>query len=90
MANESFLAKIKKQYGFSFSIDQGEFDKPSIFLLGKQDCAVGYKDAFKILDKYPRGTFAVLDKAGHNLQIEQAKVFNTLIKEWLDRVTSYK
>lgn len=89
IADDHFLAIIKKQYGFSFLIDQMEFEKPSIFLLGKQDSVVGYKDAFEILDKFPRGTFAVLDRAGHNLQIEQAQVFNSLISEWLDRVESY-
>jgi hypothetical protein len=31
-------------------------------------------------------TFAVLDKAGHDLQIEQEKLFNALVNEWLDRV----
>ena len=31
-------------------------------LLGRQDSSVGYKDAWSILDNYPRGTFAVLDR----------------------------
>ncbi len=35
---------------------------------------------------YPRATFAVLDTAGHNLQIEQPQVFNALASEWLDRL----
>jgi len=28
----------------------------------------------------------VLDRAGHNLQIEQEDLFNALVNEWLDRV----
>jgi hypothetical protein len=28
----------------------------------------------------------VLDRAGHNLQIEQEALFNALVNEWLDRV----
>ncbi len=47
---------------------------------------MGYKDAWDILDNYPRGTLAVLDRAGHNLQLEQVELFNCLVNEWLDRV----
>jgi hypothetical protein len=28
----------------------------------------------------------VLDRAGHNLQIEQSRLFTALVHEWLDRV----
>jgi pimeloyl-ACP methyl ester carboxylesterase len=62
------------------------FDKPTLILTGRQDSSVGYRDAWQILENYPRGTFAVLDRAGHNLQIEQETLFNALINEWLDRV----
>lgn len=81
-----FLNKVKENYGFSFEIDQTDFNKPSLFLLGRQDSSVGYKDALEIINNYPRATFAVLDKAGHNLQIEQPQLFNNLVNEWLDRM----
>ncbi|TGA98454.1 alpha/beta hydrolase [Sporolactobacillus shoreae] len=86
IADEPFLEKVKKNYAFSFDIDQSEFDQPTLFLLGRQDASVGFKDALDLIDKYPRGTFGVLDTAGHNLQIEQSQIFNTLINDWLDRV----
>jgi hypothetical protein len=38
------------------------------------------------VDNYSRGTFAVLDRAGHGLEVEQETVFNCLASEWLDRV----
>lgn len=85
-ADVEFLEKIQKGYRFSFSVEEISFDKPCLFLLGKQDSMVGYKDAFAVLDKYPRATFTILDKAGHNLQIEQVNLFNSLMHEWLDRV----
>lgn len=44
------------------------------------------KDAWDILDNYPRATFCVLDRAGHNLQIEQEDLFMSLVREWLERV----
>jgi len=30
-----------------------------------------------------------LDTAGHNLQIEQPQLFNTLVNEWLDRIEEF-
>ncbi len=44
----------------------------------------------KVVRNYPRGTFAVLDRAGHGLEVEQEKVFNCLVDEWLDRVEEYE
>jgi pimeloyl-ACP methyl ester carboxylesterase len=84
--DQRFLDRVNKKYGFSFEIDQSDFNGPSIFLLGRQDSIVGYKDALALLNKYPHGTFAVLDKAGHNLQIEQPQLFKSMVNEWLDRI----
>jgi pimeloyl-ACP methyl ester carboxylesterase len=41
---------------------------------------------YALLPHYPHASFAVLDTAGHNLQIEQPVLFNALMGEWLDRV----
>lgn len=89
IADYDFLNERQKNYGFSTNVDELVFDKPTVFTLGRQDAVVRYKDAFRILDIYPRATFAVLDRAGHNLQIEQALLFDSLICEWLDRVTEF-
>ncbi|KHD86248.1 alpha/beta fold hydrolase [Heyndrickxia ginsengihumi] len=86
IADEQFLNNIKHNYAFSFKIDQSTFNKPSLFLLGRQDSSVGYKDALSLINNYTRATFAVLDTAGHNLQIEQPQLFTSHINEWLDRV----
>lgn len=89
LANAPFLERLRNE-GFSFSFDvdslNEKYEKPVLFLLGRQDSSVGYKDAWDILDNFPRGTFAVLDRAGHNLQLEQAEIFNVLVDEWLYRV----
>jgi pimeloyl-ACP methyl ester carboxylesterase len=47
---------------------------------------VGHDDSLKILKDYPRDKLAVLDPAGHNLQIEQEPIFNKPVNEWLGRV----
>jgi len=62
------------------------FEKPTLILTGRQDTHVGYRDAWEILEKYPRAAFAVLDRAGHALGVEQENLFHALILEWLDRV----
>ncbi len=92
-ADGFFLEKyLGQNVPFSFNVDKlgKPFDKPALMLTGRQDCAVGYRDHWKIMDAYPRMTFAVLDKAGHNLQIEQEEIFNILVREWLDRMIEEK
>jgi pimeloyl-ACP methyl ester carboxylesterase len=89
VGDEVFLDKIKQgQYGYSFDIDRllQPFSKPIVILTGRQDHVAGYRDAWGILENYPRATFAVLDRSGHNVHIEQSKLFEALISEWLDRV----
>ena len=88
-ADIDFIDNIDKSgYDFSFDVDNinVKFNKPTSIVLGRQDSCVGYKDAWKILEKYPRATFAVLDAAGHNLQLEQPEMFNNFAYEWLKRV----
>jgi pimeloyl-ACP methyl ester carboxylesterase len=89
VADVPFLEKLQGQ-GYAFSLDADAsypaFEKPALLLMGRQDAVVGYRDAWELVEKFPRGTFAVLDRAGHNIQIEQEGLFNCLVAEWLDRV----
>ncbi|KKN20876.1 hypothetical protein LCGC14_0931100 [marine sediment metagenome] len=92
IADMEFLNRIqKKRYAFSFDVDKtyNIFDKPTLFFLGRQDSKVGYQNAWKIIEKYPRASFVVLDKAGHIAQIEQEMLFNFLVNDWLNRVEYY-
>ncbi len=59
---------------------------PTLFVMGRQDRYVGYKRAWSILDDFPRATYAVLDRAGHLLDVEQFTLQHALVNEWLDRV----
>lgn len=86
----AFLGRIREQpekYAFSFDVDHGSepFPGPSLIITGRQDSMVGYQDAWNILEKYPRATYVVLDRAGHQLEDKQGLV-NILINDWLDRV----
>lgn len=62
-----------------------KYDKPALFITGRQDNSVGYQDLWNLIEDYPRATFAVLDLAGHNLQIEQPELFHCLVREWIAR-----
>jgi pimeloyl-ACP methyl ester carboxylesterase len=89
-----FLAKIRSdpaRYGFSFEVDDlpEPFAGPTMIIAGRQDSAVGYRDAWRIVENYPRATFVVLDRAGHMLSVEQEGLFRALVSEWLDRVEEY-
>ncbi|MFT8873011.1 MAG: alpha/beta hydrolase [Sporolactobacillus sp.] len=86
LADLPALKRIRRHYAFSFALDRLPFEQPSLFLLGRQDATVGYQDALGLTEQYPRSTYAVLDLAGHNLQIDQPDVFNRLMKDWLARV----
>lgn len=85
-----FLGKIREQpekYAFSFDVDNVSepFPGPSLIITGRQDAMAGYRDAWKILENYPRATYVVLDRAGHFLE-DSNDLVHMLINNWLDRV----
>ena len=90
MGDFEFLSQIRdhsEKYAFSFDVDNvpEPFSGPSLIITGRQDAMVGYRDAWNILEKYPRATYVVLDRAGHLLE-EKSDLVNVLINDWLDRV----
>ena len=62
------------------------FGNPTLILTGRQDATAGYAGSWRLLEHYPRATFAVLDRAGHGLLHEQVELAGALLGEWLDRV----
>jgi pimeloyl-ACP methyl ester carboxylesterase len=90
-ADQAFLSKVRKNYAFSFDVDvlPEPFAGPTLILMGRQDGVCGYCDAWGIMEDYPRATFAVLDRAGHGLAVEQRCLFNALVGDWLERVEEY-
>lgn len=91
IADHEFLSKLRENYAFSFDVDAlpEPFGGPTLIMMGRQDSSCGYYDAWSVLENYPRGTFVVLDRAGHGLMVEQSYIFNALVNEWLDRVEEY-
>lgn len=86
----AFQERIRQdpaKYSCSFDVDalNAPFDKPTLIVAGRQDNVVGYRDAWKILENYPRATFVVFDRAGHFME-EKGDLNRALVQEWLDRV----
>lgn len=88
VAQNAALERILTGWAGTFELEraQGPFERPVLFVTGRQDSSVGYRDAWATLEHYLRATFAVLDRAGHNVHIESSTLFNALVHEWLDRV----
>lgn len=64
------------------------FGGPVLICSGRQDPA-GHRRISAILDRYPRGTLAILDRAGHLLFAEQPELFRHLAGDWLDRAAEH-
>ena len=60
--------------------------QPSLHLAGRQDHVVGYLDAWRRIEHYPRASFATLDSAGHNLLFEQSELVSAFVTDWLTRM----
>lgn len=87
LANREFLGsdwKAKRYYLSDEPFhDVKTLPNPALFILGKQDYICGYRDHLSLLDKFPNSTLAVLDQAGHMLQIEKRELVQSLLKDWL-------
>jgi pimeloyl-ACP methyl ester carboxylesterase len=87
--DNEFLQKLKRRFSFDVDSLPTPFPAPALFLMGRQDHVVGYRDAFAIIENYPRATFVVFDRAGHLLFGEQTQLWPGLVNEWLDRVDEW-
>ena len=85
VANNEFIERLQKNYSLTLDFHRKKYEKPVLLLAGRQDISVGYQDIVRIIEDYPRATLAVLDMAGHNLQIEQPDLFESLVWEWIRR-----
>lgn len=68
-------------------IDMGHatFSRPMLIAAGLHDTTVGFDDAVRLLDVYPRATLAVIDGAGHALLHERPRAIAGLLDDWIVR-----
>lgn len=91
VADMTFLNAIRQdpaRYGFSADVDaeMAPFTCPSLIVAGHHDAVVGHRDVWRLIDKFPRATFVILDRGEHGLPIDQQVLFAALVNDWLDRV----
>lgn len=82
------------RYRLTVPLEENEegakFPAPALIVTGRQDGHVGYRDALRLLNWYPRATFAVLDRAEHELPLDdQRGLFENLVRDWLARVVEW-
>lgn len=85
-SDAAFLDQLKDELSFQVDPPPAPFERPALFVLGRQDAVVGYQGVVELMEAYPRATVAVLDRAGHALPWEQEHLFHALLDEWLERV----
>ena len=84
-ADQAALARIGENWGLTAEPEL-PYASPVLVVVGRQDASVGYAGQWDLMDVYPRGTFAMLDRAGHALPHEQPELLGALVREWLRRV----
>jgi pimeloyl-ACP methyl ester carboxylesterase len=89
LSDDDFLERLNENYVLPIEIRYSgdPFTQPSLIALGHQDATVGYGRQLQLLPEFPRATVAVVDMAGHYLgRVERPKVFNALVRDWIERV----
>ncbi|KAM0688949.1 hypothetical protein Q7P36_011025 [Cladosporium allicinum] len=77
-----------KRYSLPLLESGGEvkFERPALILTGRHDDVVGYRDALRLLEVYPRASFVVLDRGTHFLPVDEGGLVEGLVGDWLRRV----
>jgi pimeloyl-ACP methyl ester carboxylesterase len=89
LADRAALERIFTRWDLHPPPEQGPaYPNPTLIVAGRQDDSVGYAGSWRLLEHYPRASFAVLDRAGHALPHEQPRLLAALLGEWLDRVAA--
>ena len=84
-ADSEALERIGERWRLAGEVSDRPYAGPVLVVVGRQDSAVGYAAQWDLMQAYPRGTFAMLDRAGHALPHEQPELLGALLREWLRR-----
>lgn len=90
-ANQVILERVAAEYALPVEPEiahPAPFEAPSLHLFGRQDHVTGYEDGWKLRDHYVRGTYAILDAAGHNAHLERPDLTAALVQDWLVRISA--
>nr|WP_231713515.1 alpha/beta hydrolase [Arthrobacter sp. zg-Y769] len=88
-ADQALIERIAADYALDAEPEAAypePFEAPSLHIFGRQDHVTGYEDGWALREHYPRGTFTVLDAAGHNLHLERPALVAALLRDWVARM----
>jgi len=80
---EAFSFDRTGRTGAADEIFDRTFERPACFFLGRQDRSVGWRDALRLADRYPRASYFIVDGAGHNAQIDRPVEFAAAFRSWI-------
>jgi pimeloyl-ACP methyl ester carboxylesterase len=91
MADLEFLGGIQGDVArYSLRVEpRARLEAPTLIVTGRQDTMTGYADAGALLADYPRATYAVLDRAGHDLPVDDQGLYQALVSDWLTRMEKH-
>ncbi len=72
---------------WSIDLTAEMFSAPTLLVAGRDDATAGYTHAIDLVKRYPRGTLAIIDDAGHALMHEKPELVGALLGDWLNRAT---
>lgn len=83
-ANVRAMAMLERAYALPELPDARleAFDRPVLIVTGRQDSVVGFQDQWALAQRLPRASYAMLDRAGHNLTVEQPDAVRALLRDW--------
>jgi pimeloyl-ACP methyl ester carboxylesterase len=86
--DEGYQNELQQGAGYALADedDDAPFNRPALVVTGRQDRIVGYEDQFQMMRRFPGGTYAALDRAGHYLPFEQSGLLTALTMRWLEDV----
>lgn len=88
-AEDAVMERIAEDYALDDLPERTHpdpFTAPALHLFGRQDDVVGYEDGLALRAHYPRGSFVVVDGAGHNVHLERPELTGAAVRDWLDRI----
>ncbi|WBU38100.1 alpha/beta fold hydrolase [Homoserinibacter sp. YIM 151385] len=87
-ADEGAMRRLGEHYELAPLPDAGwgGFARPVLIVAGRQDAVVGFEDQERVASMFPAARLAVLDRAGHNIHLDQPERVRALLAEWADRI----
>ena len=85
--DQQYQDELRGGAGFGLP-DEGSdtrFGGPVAVVAGRQDRIVGFRDQYRSMLSYPRGTCVIADLPGHYLPFEQPELLRATAQEWLQR-----